>query len=433
MEMHRAANSLRQHVRTAHRLEPKRNQAGGDCLFRALSQALHGDEEHHLELRNVACDWMALHPESIYNETRHTSDNNSTGSEGSEEPLVHVERVRQQGVYADAAEIKAIHFCLRRSIVIHYSVSHPPIEFKYEGSDESGPPILLLRTNGASRSMCHYELLEPIGVDSEKEKDGNVVAPCEDAQWKIDREHIICHLKDDTSDIHLILSATSSRAQKARHVLMQFAPSHQSKQSRVNSISNLIRDFQSGKGRFDPSKKKNKKPEWKNSKARDLLYKLRLHRFRGTSAMSSEDIYDSHSIFSQYDLNDFKKWDRDMIRLTQKHKQVIDEAIELYHQHRLIHPQVTISCRGKPIWNNHDAKLQLIGDTRSGKAKSMKPKQLHQSSDVYKDFSLDDFRKHIYQEKYRQLAGPYWQQKRNKAAEKKHYADVDEMYREVLL
>ena len=31
----RVADSLRQHVRTAHQLKPKQNQAGGDCLFRA--------------------------------------------------------------------------------------------------------------------------------------------------------------------------------------------------------------------------------------------------------------------------------------------------------------------------------------------------------------------------------------------------------------
>jgi hypothetical protein len=58
----------------------------------------------------------------------------------------------------------------------------------------------------------------------------------------------------------------------------------------------------------------------------------------------------------------------------------------------------------------------------------MKPKELWTTHGDYQEFSLDDFRKHVYQEKYRQLAGPYWQKKRNKAAMKVHKKAVDKMY-----
>ena len=272
--------------------------------------------------------------------------------------------------------------------------------------------------------------VEAVANEADVEIGGD--GPKDDVEkWKEDRERVVYELKDSTSDIHLLLSAAaSSRADKARRILEKYAPGQQKKQNRVNSISNLIRDFESNKGRYSLSNTTDNKPEWKNSKARDLLYKLRLRRFEGVGAMSSENIYKYHPVFAQYDLGDFKKRDKEMIKLTSKHRERLESDIELFRLHRLKHPQMTISSRGKRIWNNHPAKLKLIADTSSGKAASMKPKQLWETLEEYQDFSLKDFRKHVYQEKYRQLAGPYWQQKRNKAAEKKHYEEVEKMYQE---
>ena len=95
-------------------------------------------------------------------------------------------------------------------------------------------------------------------------------------------------------------------------------------------------------------------------------------------------------------------------------------------------PKRTVTNRGKPFWNkDHSANNQLRDDTRSGKTKAMKPKELWESNVIYQDFS-SDFRKHIYQEKYKQLAGPYWQKKRNKAALKKHKEEVRKLHEEAL-
>ena len=60
----------------------------------------------------------------------------------------------------------------------------------------------------------------------------------------------------------------------------------------------------------------------------------------------------------------------------------------------------------------------------------IKPSELWLTKECYQDFTLDDFRKHVYQEKYRQLAGPYWQQKRNKIALKEHLKQVEQTYQE---
>lgn len=74
--------------------------------------------------------------------------------------------------------------------------------------------------------------------------------------------------------------------------------------------------------------------------------------------------------------------------------------------------------RNYPFWNQHPAAALLCEDERNGTARSMKPQELWNSRTEYKDFPLSVFRKHIYQERMKQLAAPFWQHKRNKAAAK---------------
>ena len=64
-----------------------------------------------------------------------------------------------------------------------------------------------------------------------------------------------------------------------------------------------------------------------------------------------------------------------------------------------------------------------------GKAIKMKPQQLWKLREEYQAFPLHIFRKHIYQERTKQLAAPYWQHKRNKNAQKQ-YEEKEEMLKE---
>ena len=121
-----------------------------------------------------------------------------------------------------------------------------------------------------------------------------------------------------------------------------------------------------------------------------------------------------------------------MVKLTGKHRTEVNESIEAFRRHCIKFPKKTVNSRGKLFWGHHPAKNLLIQDTKSGKASNMKPKELWKSRKEYGDFSLDDFRKHIYQEKYRQLAGPYWQKKRNKLALKQHQKKIEQLYQEWL-
>ena len=45
----------------------------------------------------------------------------------------------------------------------------------------------------------------------------------------------------------------------------------------------------------------------------------------------------------------------------------------------------------------------------------------------YQDFTLTTFRKHIYQERTKQLSAPCWQHKRNEAGAKKHREETMKM------
>ena len=92
-------------------------------------------------------------------------------------------------------------------------------------------------------------------------------------------------------------------------------------------------------------------------------------------------------------------------------------------------PKVGHSCH-RYYWSTHEARVLLIEDTKRGKAASMTPKELYETQDAYKEFSLDDFRKHVYKEKHNLIAGPYWQQKQNRTALKQHLKNVEKMREE---
>ena len=51
----------------------------------------------------------------------------------------------------------------------------------------------------------------------------------------------------------------------------------------------------------------------------------------------------------------------------------------------------------KTPWHKSEAFKQLKVDVRAGKHKELKPAELHQTHDSYKEFTLEEFRKHIYQ------------------------------------
>jgi hypothetical protein len=65
----------------------------------------------------------------------------------------------------------------------------------------------------------------------------------------------------------------------------------------------------------------------------------------------------------------------------------------------------------------------------TGKANSMKPKELWKTRKEYKEFPLYVFRNHVHQEKRAQRETPYWIVKRNKKGLRKHNEHVKDLKR----
>lgn len=261
--------------------------------------------------------------------------------------------------------------------------------------------------------------------------------------WTEIRNDIIFDLKDGASDTVIqILTLQTTKKNKCKKIWEKYASHHPEKKC-VDSIARLLADHSKKRGHFSTDKTNNKgkgnggeEPLWRTrskvSEAYMLLYQLRFHSEKGTGAdkMSAAEIYNKHPIFQQYDKEKFITWDKKVVKLAERDRKQVSEDVEMFRQHRLNFPPKEITARGKLSWSKHKAKDQLILDTKSGKAGKTRPKQLWESNASYQCFSLEDFRKHVYQEKYRQLAGPYWQKKRNKAAYKEHEKAVKKMYHE---
>ena len=119
-----------------------------------------------------------------------------------------------------------------------------------------------------------------------------------------------------------------------------------------------------------------------------------------------------------------------MKKLTDKKRKLLKRDVEIFRQDLSLFPRKEYTSRDKLFWDTHRANFLLAEDTLSGKAKEMKPKALWKSREEYQEFLLEDFRKHIYQERNKQLAGAYWQQKLRRVAAKKHRKAVKKRERE---
>ena len=307
---------------------------------------------------------------------------------------------------------------------------------EYDDDDKSNDEVVQNNENNACNEDCNSSDEFPISSEESDSIEGNSQ---QFATWKDAREHITKELRNYTSDIHLITGRT--KKEKCTNIWKKYAHNFEEKKA-VDSIGRLLLQRDKKEGPFAASaleKEKQKQKEgpiWKTrketSEAYSVLYNLRLHRHKGAGAerVSAEEIYKHHKIFHQYPIEDFKKWDKEMVKLTDKQRKKIDDDVRCFQSHLAKCPRQSVTSRGKLFWDNHAANNRLIEDIKSGKASKLKPKELWESHDDYQDFSLEDFRKHIYQEKYGQLAGPYWQKKQNKIALKKHLDAVDKTVNE---
>ncbi len=89
--------------------------------------------------------------------------------------------------------------------------------------------------------------------------------------------------------------------------------------------------------------------------------------------MKAEDIWKSHPQFQQYLIEDFKRYNKNMVNAKEMRAAAEDAIFLEDTQH---HPQKQITCRGTPFWSNHAAKKMLIKDVEDGVGQTMMPRHL---------------------------------------------------------
>lgn len=244
------------------------------------------------------------------------------------------------------------------------------------------------------------------------------------------KQRIIDELKDEESDIHLLIGSYTTdnfdnvnfKRMQEKYTGNKYKPSNfkENIKRQLRHLLNGTGDFKAEEAIIEP---------WytsvnKVSKAYLLLFSL--HMGSKIDNMTEEEIWESDPLFQQYELEPFKTYNKNMKKLTNKRKGLLLKEEESYQGDMLKLPRNTKTSRGVPFWNNHGASELLKEDVRSGNAQKMKPRKLWESREEYQCFPLRIFRKHIYQERTKQLAAPYWQDKRNKNARKK-YEDGQEL------
>ena len=236
------------------------------------------------------------------------------------------------------------------------------------------------------------------------------------------KQKIISDLKNDASDIHLFVPdpPTDFKTVNFDTIHKKYA-SRYKKSNFKNNFKRILTNFANMTG---PFKADNETVPWKSRERRSpgwhLLYGLRMDPSSNArvNSMPVEELWNSNMHFKRYPLKDFKTYNREMITLTNKVRgeRAGEEKVFQAYIKKFPHKQQT--DRGEPFWYNHPANDLLAADVKCGVACKLKPKQLYATRPEYRQFKLETFRKHIYQEQARQRAAPYWRLKRNIAAQK---------------
>ena len=160
--------------------------------------------------------------------------------------------------------------------------------------------------------------------------------------------------------------------------------------------------------------------KWERSKAKAVLKQL----------LKSDDLYMnmhkehlyllSPELFGQYRKDYFVEKVEDLkatIKENKKQNKLQEKALVA---DRVKFPKNPITFWGYRRWDDSEAKRQLREDIKNGLQKTMKPEQLRTSKmNVYGEFPLAIFRKHIYQEEYAQVGRSYWMNKKEETKKKK--------------
>ena len=161
---------------------------------------------------------------------------------------------------------------------------------------------------------------------------------------------------------------------------------------------------------------------WRNSEAKAQV-KLLIESDELYMNMCEHELYLLSELFQQYPEDRFVINVANLKKSIKDHRQQVERQEAALEHDRQLFPKQQSTFWGYPRWDTHDANHLLRKDVQQKKQTSMQPKELHATREEYHtDFHLGVFRKHIYQEEYKQSGRSYWMNKKKEKADAKRKA-----------
>mmetsp|Transcript_6587 Transcript_6587/g.9625 ORF Transcript_6587/g.9625 Transcript_6587/m.9625 type:complete len:203 (-) Transcript_6587:60-668(-) len=152
---------------------------------------------------------------------------------------------------------------------------------------------------------------------------------------------------------------------------------------------------------------------WRYSEAKKLMAQDMIDGIVATD-IAIKDIkklydqyYAGHPFFKDFpfDKELFKGRVSRLQHSVQRYKEYSKMDSEAFAKDRLVYPQKTHNVKGEPLWKGSEAAECLIEDMKNGLHLTMKPQELRETRECYKDFNKTRFSKRIDQMK--QKAKPF--------------------------
>ena len=154
---------------------------------------------------------------------------------------------------------------------------------------------------------------------------------------------------------------------------------------------------------------------WAQSVAKQILEQSILEG-NVTERSNPDIVYAEHDEYSKYDKRKFKHHLKHLLTTLTRYEKNATFANNAVANATKNHPRNELTIRGYPFWDTSQARLLLMNDINNGLTTTMKPRELWETRKEYKEFPLDVFRQHIYQENTRRKASTYWLSRKNKKA-----------------
>ncbi len=180
-------------------------------------------------------------------------------------------------------------------------------------------------------------------------------------------------------------------------------------------------------GRGEVEQNEGQLSPWQHSKAKKKAIKLLDDPNSYVHDMDPLLIHANDDDFRRYRADRFKDNFTRLKTTMYAAKKAITFDSDAFARERRAFPRNPISDRGYLRWDGHIAQKQLAQDVKNNLFEGLKPIDIHARKDrPYNQFPLEVFRKHLYQERRKQLEAVAWQDCRNKKGYKKYLQESKE-------